>query len=76
MVSDQEWKILGADELSEESLAAKKHEIWMRKNDAKMAVKKKKKKTKKRQVKVKEDDDGDYDIEDDKSEDEEAETTE
>jgi tubulin monoglycylase TTLL3/8 len=43
-VSDAEWKILGADELTEESLAQKKHENWMKKNDAKLAAKKKKKK--------------------------------
>lgn len=52
LVSDAEWKILGADELTEESLAVRKHENWLRKNDAKFAVKKKKKKGKKRELKV------------------------
>jgi hypothetical protein len=58
MVSDEEWKVLGADELNVESLAQKKHEDWMAKNDVKQKKekeladklkekKKKKKKTKK-----------------------------
>jgi hypothetical protein len=43
LVSDAEWKILSADELTEESLAQKKHSEWMKKNDAMTAPKKKKK---------------------------------
>lgn len=45
---------MGADELTEESLAVRKHENWLRKNDMKLAVKKKKKKkkSKKRELKV------------------------
>lgn len=31
LVSDADWKILGANELNEEALAAKKHENWMKK---------------------------------------------
>ena len=31
MVSDAEWKVLGADELNVETLAQKKHEKWMSK---------------------------------------------
>lgn len=50
LVSDAEWKLLGADELTEESLAQKKHIDWMKKNDAKMAVAKKKKKKKVKKV--------------------------
>jgi hypothetical protein len=42
-VSDAEWKILGADELTEESLAQKKHSEWMKKANALSAPKKKKK---------------------------------
>ena len=30
LVSDAEWAVLGADEHSEDSLAAKKHEQWMK----------------------------------------------
>lgn len=47
LVSDAEWRILGADELTEETLAQKKHSDWMRKNDAKMQAKKGKKKKRK-----------------------------
>ncbi len=32
LVSDAEWKLLGADELTLESLAAKKHQAWFNKN--------------------------------------------
>jgi len=52
IVSDSEWKILGADELTEESLAQKKHENWMRKNNSQIAAKKKKKKKKTQPKKV------------------------
>ena len=31
LVSEAEWAVLGADEHSEDSLAAKKHEQWMKK---------------------------------------------
>ena len=51
LVSDAEWRILGADELTEESLAQKKHTDWMKKNDFKMNPQKKKRK-KKRAVQV------------------------
>lgn len=34
LVTDEEWKILGADELNIETLAIKKHEDWMKNNDA------------------------------------------
>lgn len=33
LVTDEEWKILGADELNVETLAQKKHEDWMHKNE-------------------------------------------
>lgn len=33
LVSDDEWKILGADELNTETLAQKKHEDWLNKNE-------------------------------------------
>jgi hypothetical protein len=35
LVSDAEWKILAADEMTEEDLANKKHSDWIRKNDMK-----------------------------------------
>lgn len=35
LVSDAEWKILAADEMSEEDLANKKHSDWIKKNDMK-----------------------------------------
>jgi 16S rRNA U516 pseudouridylate synthase RsuA-like enzyme len=54
-VKDKEWDILGSDELTEDSLAKKKHEKWINKLDVKFnkpvstkpkkKVKKKKKKT-------------------------------
>ena len=31
LVSDDEWKILGADELNDKTLAQKKHSDWMKK---------------------------------------------
>jgi tubulin monoglycylase TTLL3/8 len=69
LVSDAEWKILAADELTEESLAAKKHVDWMNKNDTKMAIKKKKKKRKTKNITNKvasnEDEDAEYGFEDD-----------
>ena len=57
LVTDEEWKILGADEMTEESLALKKHKRWLNKNNPNKAKKKKKK------VKV-EDDGEEYDVED------------
>jgi len=69
LVSDAEWKILAADELTEESLAAKKHVDWMKKNDTKMAVKKKKKKRRTKKIANKaasnEEEDAEYGFEDD-----------
>jgi hypothetical protein len=35
LVSDAEWKILAADEMTEEDLANKKHSDWIKKNDMK-----------------------------------------
>ncbi len=74
IVSDAEWKILGADELTEESLAQKKHENWMRKNNSQIAAKKKKKKKKTQPKKVVQEDEEEYGIEDE--EDGEAEDNE
>lgn len=65
LVSDNEWKILGADELTEELLAQKKHINWMKKNDSKTIAKKKKKKKTKRAIKMQDQEDGEYGIEDD-----------
>ena len=31
LVTDEEWRVLGADELNNETLAQKKHEEWMAK---------------------------------------------
>ena len=33
LVTDDEWRVLGADELNVETLAQKKHTDWMNKND-------------------------------------------
>lgn len=71
MVSDAEWKILGADEMSEELLAQKKHADWMKKNEiAYKAPKKKgkKKKTKRNVKKIIKQEEEDYGIEDEGSE--------
>jgi hypothetical protein len=76
LVSDSEWKILAADELTEESLAQKKHVDWMKKNDTKMAIKKKKKrKAKKAAKKISslENEDAEYGFEDDAAEDDDDE---
>ena len=35
LVSDKEWAILAADEMTEEELANKKHTDWIKKNDSK-----------------------------------------
>jgi hypothetical protein len=35
LVNDAEWKILAADEMTEEDLANKKHSDWIKKNDMK-----------------------------------------
>ena len=41
LVTDDEWRILGADELTMETLAQKKHEDWMAKNEVMQAEKRK-----------------------------------
>lgn len=49
LVTDEEWEVLGADELNIETLAQKKHQDWMAKNEMqnkKKEVEKKKKKKK------------------------------
>ena len=33
LVSDNDWRILGANELNEEALAVKKHTDWMKKQE-------------------------------------------
>eukprot|EP01022_Parablepharisma_sp_SALTPOND_P001103 TRINITY_DN1055_c0_g1_i2.p2 TRINITY_DN1055_c0_g1~~TRINITY_DN1055_c0_g1_i2.p2 ORF type:complete len:1006 (+),score=166.16 TRINITY_DN1055_c0_g1_i2:6008-9025(+) len=57
LVAEEEWEILGNDELSPEALAKKKHEAWfkrlMRKFDPSKGIKKK---PKKKQTKTKEED--------------------
>jgi hypothetical protein len=59
LVTDDEWKVLGADELTTETLALKKHDDWMSKNEVMQAEKKKqqmaeeKKKKKKKKPKAK-----------------------
>lgn len=50
LVNDNDWKILGADELSEEALAQKKHTDWMKKI-AKASQEEKKPKKKKKKSK-------------------------
>jgi len=52
-VTDEEWKILGADELNIETLAQKKHEEWMNKNDVLHNGKKKEEKKKEKKKRKK-----------------------
>lgn len=59
LVTEEEWAILGADELNIESLAKQKHENWLAKNEVMQQEKKKqdkkeekKKKKKKRKPKI------------------------
>jgi hypothetical protein len=40
-VTDEEWRILGADELNLETLAQKKHDDWLAKNEVMQAEKRK-----------------------------------
>lgn len=53
MVTDDEWKILGADELTAETLAQKKHEDWMAKNEVMQAEKRKQEKAEEKKNKKK-----------------------
>lgn len=67
LVTDDEWKVLGADEMNVESLAQKKHEDWLAKNEVMQAEKKKqekieeKKRKKKKKPKAKKTTDGEDD---------------
>lgn len=51
LVTEAEWKILGADELNDESLAMKKHQKWLQKNEIRPVVEQKAPKKKKKKVK-------------------------
>lgn len=53
LVTDEEWKILGADELNVETLAQKKHEDWMLKNEVMKKEKEKEEKAKQKKKKKK-----------------------
>jgi tubulin monoglycylase TTLL3/8 len=53
LVTDDEWKVLGADELTEETLAQKKHEDWMAKNEVMQAEKRKQEKAEEKKKKKK-----------------------
>ena len=69
LVSDAEWKILAQDEMTEEDLANKKHNDWIRKNDMKNNPKKKTKKVKKPESRKTDGDEEEYeDVEDDGAE--------
>jgi hypothetical protein len=83
LVTDEEWRVLGADELTMETLAQKKHEDWMNKNEVMQAEKRKqekiaaekerkKKKKKKAVKKAEEEEDKEEDdvIDDDEDEEE------
>ena len=50
LVSDEDWQILGANEMNETELAEKKHQDWLKKQKAE-AAKEAKKKTKKKMKK-------------------------
>jgi hypothetical protein len=56
LVTDEEWKVLGADELTTETLAQKKHEDWLAKNEMQNKKKEADKKKKKKKSKKKEED--------------------
>jgi len=61
LVTDDEWAILGADELNIESLAKQKHENWLAKNEVMQQEKKKQeKKAKKKKKPKKHADDDEY----------------
>jgi len=79
LVTDDEWRVLGADELTLETLAQKKHEDWLAKNEVMQAERRKqeraeekKRKKKKKKVKPAQDEqDDEEDIIDDEEEDDE-----
>jgi len=76
LVTDEEWKVLGADELSVETLAQKKHEDWMNKNDMLHNKKKEEKKgdkKKKKKKKVQKQENGDEEEKNEEAEEEEEE---
>ena len=52
LVSDEDWLILGADEMNEQDLAEKKHADWLRKQNAQRLKEEKKKKKKKKKQKI------------------------
>lgn len=53
LVTDEEWRILGADELNFETLAQKKHDDWLAKNEVMQAEKRKQEKAKEEKEKKK-----------------------
>jgi DNA-directed RNA polymerase delta subunit len=77
LVTEDEWKVLGADELTIESLAQKKHVDWMAKNEVMQAEKKKqdkiaedkKKKMKKKKKVIKEEKEDEGEDEEEEEED-------
>ena len=74
LVSPADWKILGADELSEKNMQKKKHENWLKENNMALPPKSKKKKKRKRKTapldtEVGADESEEDDIEDDDEED-------
>ncbi len=82
LVTDEEWKVLGADELTMETLAQKKHQDWMDKNEVmqaekrkqeKLAAEKEKKKKKKKKVEPKKEEEEKEEEEDDIEDEEEEE---
>ena len=64
LISKKEWDILSADELSEETLAKKKHDDWISNLDKQKERPKKKKKTKKLKNSQDNDDDDENDNKD------------
>ena len=79
LVSQAEWKILGADELNEKTLAKKDHEKYLKEHNMPLPPKSKGKKKRKRKIKTPSDatrgaaqedeDDDEDDLEDDDEED-------
>lgn len=53
LVTEDEWKILGADELNIDTLAKKKHDEWLSKNEVMQAEKRKQEQSQKTKKKKK-----------------------
>jgi len=51
LVTDEEWRVLGSDEMNYDELQQKKHDVWLKKYDVdKKSRQQKKRKKKNKQV--------------------------